>query len=150
MPSLPAHPPLYIDADSILNRDFLRWLFTHYGNKYLSVIAYVEAGLYYAGRDGGCEDEDDVEFRLQRFDDTLKRAGVLVVPLHRVDVRHAVKSGVLAAPDLPWDKHKMDHLIASLAAIPPRVIVTKNKRDFEHLIQPDRIMGPYDVINRWH
>ncbi len=142
------HPPLVIDADSIRDRSFLYWLSNHYGHKVLPVVAYVESGLYFARKGGPPEDEEAIEVRLQTFDDILRRAGVLVFPLNRSEVRNAVKSAVLV-DELPWAEHKMDHMIAGYAAIPPRVVVTRNKKHFEKMLPPDRVMDPYEVMAEW-
>jgi hypothetical protein len=143
-----SHPPLVIDADSIRDRPFLRWLSCHYGHKVLPVVAYVESALYFARKGGTPQDETVVQERLMQFDDLLRRAGVLVFPLNRAEVRNAVVSAVFV-DELPWTEHKMDHLIAGYASIPPRVVVTRNKRHFEQLLSPDRVLDPYEVIAAW-
>ena len=131
----------------MIDRSMLYWLHNHYGRKVLPSVSYIEAGIFYAAK-AGAKTPDDVWACLEKFNYLLRRAGVIIEPQGMGEMGTAVVSALLVR-QLPWGKNSHDHMIAAHARIPPRVLVTLNTADFEHLLPPDQVMNIYDVIRQW-
>jgi predicted nucleic acid-binding protein len=121
-------PPIVIDTCSFRDKDFIKRLSSYHGRKIISTITYAEMQfflLFVKGKDS------------TYFDKILSMGGIEIEAYSKGQGLTTAKFGMDMGD---FSKSFRDYAIASHASIPPWIVVTSNKKDFEFL--NGRVMSP--------
>ena len=128
-------PPIVIDTCSFRDRDFIRGLPSYHGRKVISSITYAEMQVFLIFQKKKEE---------SYFDGILIDAGV---EIQNYSKNHGLITANFGGNMGEFSNMFRDYAIASHAFLPPWIVVTNNKKDFEFL--SDRVLSPSEFRNQY-
>lgn len=128
-------PPIVIDTCSFRDSNFVRKLATFHGRKVISTIAYSEMQVYLMYRK-----KKDSSY----FDKILNNANIEIQDFSR---ENGLQTAIFGKDMGNFSKLFRDYAIASHAYLPPWIVVTNNKRDFEFM--GERVMSPNEFMEKF-
>ena len=135
--------PLFIDTCALSDKDFIDWLTKYTGKKSISSVVYMEFSLYLFSRG---KEPDDVEY-------LLKKMEISVSPFTKKCAKNAaiIMEGIgndrrcRMCGNINWN----DCIIAADTPCAPSVLVTKNIKHFEMLLDwKGRLKTPAEVMSK--
>lgn len=128
-------PPIVIDTCSFRDSNFIRKLASFHGRKVISTIAYSEMQVYLM-----LEKKKDSIY----FDNMLKDADI---EIQNFSKDNGLQTAIFGRDMGGFSKLFRDYAIASHAFLPPWIVVTYNKKDFDFMTE--RVMSPDEFANKF-
>ena len=136
-----SQPPIFIDTCALSDKGFNWWVKEYIGSKSISSVVYMEYSLYCYGKG---QDQNLV-------DKKIRSMGITITPFNKEQAKKAAEIMMGMDRDrrcescgnINWN----DVMIAADTPCAPTILVTKNIKDFEPLIDwKGRLKTPMELM----